>query len=163
MALISFLLNFIIELKGNDNTIITYTTIEIIYLFIELGLIEPVMEEITFRSMILNLFMKKYSPWISSCVTALIFGLFHFISYGFIGGISAIISGLLLNYIFIKYNSLISSLIFHSSYNIVVILMQIIGGQIAYKYAIAILILLPVLFLIMLIIVFNDNRIKKKN
>jgi len=63
----------------------------------------PLFEEILFRGMILDGFLKRYSPWKAILWSSLIFGLFHLNPWQFI---PAFILGVLMGYVYWKTRSL---------------------------------------------------------
>jgi membrane protease YdiL (CAAX protease family) len=63
----------------------------------------PLIEEILFRGMILDGFLKRYSPWKSILWSSLIFGIFHLNPWQFI---PAVILGVLMGYVYWKTRSL---------------------------------------------------------
>ena len=63
----------------------------------------PFIEEVLFRGMILDGFLKRYSPWKSILWSSVIFGLFHLNPWQFI---PAFILGVLMGYVYWKTRSL---------------------------------------------------------
>ena len=74
-----------------------------IYTGIMVVVIGPLFEEILFRGMILDGFLKRYSPWKSILWSSLIFGLFHLNPWQFV---PAFILGILMGYVYWKTGSL---------------------------------------------------------
>ncbi len=74
-----------------------------IYTGIMVVVASPLIEEVLFRGMILDGFLKRYSPWKSILWSSLLFGLFHFNPWQFI---PAFIVGILMGYIYWKTRSL---------------------------------------------------------
>jgi len=74
-----------------------------IYTGIMVVIIGPLFEEILFRGMILDGFLKRYSPWKSILWSSFLFGLFHFNPWQFI---PAFILGVIMGYVFWKTRSL---------------------------------------------------------
>jgi membrane protease YdiL (CAAX protease family) len=74
-----------------------------IYTGIMVVVIGPFFEEILFRGMILDGFLKRYSPWKSILWSSVIFGLFHLNPWQFI---PAFILGVLMGYVYWKTRSL---------------------------------------------------------
>jgi len=75
-----------------------------------LVIIGPIIEEILLRGVILDGFLRRYSPFKSIFWSSLIFGLLHLNPWQFIG---ALIIGLLMGYIYWKTRSLITCIFIH--------------------------------------------------
>ena len=70
----------------------------------------PVFEELIFRGIILDGFLKRYSPWKSILLSALIFGVAHLNPLQFI---NAFMLGLLMGWIYWKTRSLLLTMLIH--------------------------------------------------
>ena len=78
-------------------------------------LLAPVLEEIFFRGILLQQFLKQYSPWKAILLSSLIFTFAHlrYIDVGYL-----MVSGIAFGYVFYKTNSVVASMIVHSSGNL---------------------------------------------
>jgi len=81
-----------------------------IFTGIMIVVVGPLFEEILFRGMILDGFLKRYSPWKSILWSSLIFGLFHLNPWQFI---PAFILGVLMGYVYWKTRSLWLCVLIH--------------------------------------------------
>jgi membrane protease YdiL (CAAX protease family) len=81
-----------------------------IYTFLMVCLIGPVLEELLFRGIILEGFLKRYKPARAIFWSAFLFGLFHMNPWQFIPGF---FSGILLAWIYMKTRSLIPVILIH--------------------------------------------------
>lgn len=99
---------------------------EYIIYFISVGVIPPLIEELSFRGIVLGK-LRKYGDSFAIIVSALLFGLMH-------GNIiqmpMAFISGLALGYLVIKTNSISPSIIVHFFNNFISIIMDILSSNI---------------------------------
>lgn len=79
-------------------------------------LLGPVLEEIFFRGILLQQFLKRYSPLKAILFSALLFASSHLrlLDQG-----SIIIYGIILGYIFYKTNSIVSCILVHSIFNLI--------------------------------------------
>jgi membrane protease YdiL (CAAX protease family) len=77
-------------------------------------LIAPLMEELLFRGIILGGFLRRYRPGTAVVVSAVLFGLVHLNPYQFV---SALITGLLLGWLFLRTGSLWPCFVGHALYN----------------------------------------------
>lgn len=82
--------------------------------FFSVGLMAPVLEEILFRGLILGTLKKEMHPWIAIIVSALGFGIAHGTAISFIYATGI---GLLMGWLFVKFDSVLPSIIFHMAYN----------------------------------------------
>ncbi|VTQ89162.1 CPBP family glutamic-type intramembrane protease [Hathewaya histolytica] len=96
--------------KFNNNLI--STTILIV-------IVAPICEEILFRGIILEMFLKKYSTLKSILVSALMFGIIH---GNFIQGVETFFIAIILGYIYYKTNSLLPCIFLHFVNNFIYIL-----------------------------------------
>jgi membrane protease YdiL (CAAX protease family) len=87
--------------------------------FVAIVLAAPVMEEILFRGIILEGFLKRYSPAKSIIVSSLLFGALHLNPWQFITGA---ILGSLAGWIYYRTGSLMMTIIIHVSNNLFVFL-----------------------------------------
>jgi len=81
-----------------------------IYTFISVAIAAPILEELLFRGVILEGFLKNYSPTKAIIYSALLFGLIHFNPWQFIGGF---IIGMVIGWLYWKTNSLIPGILIH--------------------------------------------------
>lgn len=84
---------------------------------LSVGIIAPLLEEILFRGCMLGALKKEMHPWIAICLSALFFGLAHGTPLGII---YATALGIIMGWLFVKFNSILPSLLFHIAYNLTV-------------------------------------------
>ena len=84
--------------------------------FLLMVVIAPVVEEILYRSVILDCLLFHYSPVVSIIISSVIFGLAHLNPWQFI---AAFILGLLSGYLYYKYKNLTINVVLHASVNLV--------------------------------------------
>ena len=83
--------------------------------FISPLVLPPLVEELTFRGLTMNLFRRAGAPfWAANILQALLFGIFHM---NVVQGIYAFLLGILLGYLVKRYNSLLASMTFHAFFN----------------------------------------------
>ena len=111
----------------SNNTIIqlSETPSGLVYVATALGL-AGVCEEFAFRGFLQNTLTRRYSFIPAVIVSAFVFGLFHF-DPQFVYIISAMSAGLVLGYVYHHWNSYVVSAITHSSVNLVVLIMLLLG------------------------------------
>ena len=85
--------------------------------FISLAIAAPILEELLFRGIILEGFLRNYSPQKAIIWSAVLFGAFHLNPWQAIG---AIIFGLFVGWLYWKTNSLIPGIILHFVNNFLV-------------------------------------------
>jgi len=134
--------------------------------FLMIGIAAPLLEELVFRGIILNGFLKQYSPWKSILWSAAIFGIAHLNPWQFIAAFSI---GIVIGWLYWKTNSLLPGILVHFTSNTssfimlwftsdnFVTIQQLMGGGKSYYllYGMCIPIFLGTLFLI-------SQRIKMK-
>jgi membrane protease YdiL (CAAX protease family) len=81
-----------------------------LWTFTMVGITGPILEEVLFRGIILDGFLKRYNPKKAIFWSAFLFGLFHLNPWQFIPGF---LIGLLLGYIYLKTRSLIPVILVH--------------------------------------------------
>jgi membrane protease YdiL (CAAX protease family) len=86
-----------------------------IYTFITAVIAAPIIEEIMMRGIILDGFLRRYSPAKSIIWSAVIFGVFHLNPWQAVAGIA---SGLLLGWLYWKTRSILLCIILHMANNI---------------------------------------------
>ncbi len=115
-----FLLNiFIINLIPISDSMKDYLT----ELFKQLGIFSiigavifaPIIEELIFRGVFLDGFLKQYSPTKAIIVSSILFGIVHFNPWQFV---SAFIGGLFIGWVYYKTRSVSISIILHSVNNL---------------------------------------------
>ncbi|MBQ3740246.1 MAG: CPBP family intramembrane metalloprotease [Bacteroidales bacterium] len=84
--------------------------------FLLMVVIAPVVEEILYRSVVLDCLLFHYSPVVSIIISSVIFGLAHLNPWQFI---AAFILGLLSGYLYYKYKNLTINVVLHASVNLV--------------------------------------------
>ena len=111
----------------SNNTIIqlSETPSGLVYVAVALGL-AGVCEEFAFRGFLQNTLTRRYSFIPAVIVSAFVFGLFHF-DPQFVYILSAMSAGLVLGYVYHHWNSYVVSAIAHSSVNLVVLIMLLLG------------------------------------
>lgn len=82
--------------------------------FLSVGLIAPLLEEVLFRGLILGTLKKEMHPWIAIVISAVFFGVAHGTP---IGIMYATVLGILMGWIFVKFNSVLPGFLFHMAYN----------------------------------------------
>lgn len=86
------------------------SAIDIVIAAIVLVVLAPLVEELVFRGFLLQTFMQKFSPAVSSLIAAAIFALIHF-EFGSI--VIIFFLGLVLNWLFIRTRSIFPCIAFH--------------------------------------------------
>ena len=76
--------------------------------------IAPIVEEFIFRGLVLNRLCRKMPPWVAIIISAFAFGAVHGEIYAFI---YAFLVGILMGWIFIKFDSVIPTMLFHIGFN----------------------------------------------
>ena len=82
--------------------------------FLSVGLMAPIVEEILFRGLILGTLKKNMHPWIAILLSALLFGVAHGTPIGIIYATGL---GILMGWLFVKFNSILPVMVFHIAYN----------------------------------------------
>ncbi len=82
--------------------------------FLSVGLMAPLLEEVLFRGLILGTLKKEMHPWIAIVISAVAFGVAHGTP---IGIMYATVLGIFMGWIFVKFNSILPSFLFHMAYN----------------------------------------------
>jgi len=86
----------------------------LILVYISLAIIAPISEELIFRGLILDYLRKNYGDWPSIVISAILFGLLHFLpSYIAV----ATYGGLIYGWLRIKTGSLLPSILCHALWN----------------------------------------------
>jgi membrane protease YdiL (CAAX protease family) len=101
------------------------TTIGLVMVTASLAL-AGVCEEFAFRGFLQNALTRRYSFLPAVLVSAAVFGIFHFDPQG-VYTLSAFISGLVLGYIYHRWNSYVVSATAHSTMNLIVIALLLMG------------------------------------
>ncbi|HYV91445.1 MAG TPA: type II CAAX endopeptidase family protein [Chitinophagales bacterium] len=81
-----------------------------IFSFMLVALVPAIFEELLFRGIILEGFLKNYSPQKAILWSAMIFGVVHF---NLSQGITAVVFGIIIGWVYCKTNSLIPGMIIH--------------------------------------------------
>ena len=87
-----------------------------IFSFLTIVVLAPILEELLFRGIILEAFLKNYSPWKAIIWSAFIFGIAHFNPWQIIG---ASLAGILIGWAYVKTNSLIPGIMIHFVNNLI--------------------------------------------
>ncbi|HEC45125.1 MAG TPA: CPBP family intramembrane metalloprotease [Bacteroides sp.] len=102
-----------------------------IWTFLMVGITGPILEELLFRGVILDGFLKRYNPGKAIFWSAFLFGLFHLNPWQFVPGF---IIGLLLGYIYLKTRSLTTVILVHMVNNTFSYLIMYIYGEDVYSF-----------------------------
>jgi len=94
--------------------------------FLMIAVAAPILEELVFRGIVLNGFLKRYKPFSSILLSALIFGIAHLNPWQFFG---AFFIGLVIGWIYWRTNSLIPGMVIHFVNNSVSFLMMLWTGD----------------------------------
>jgi membrane protease YdiL (CAAX protease family) len=86
-----------------------------VYPFITLVIAAPILEELIFRGIILDGFLKIYSPSKSIILSSILFGLVHLNPWQFLSGLFI---GVFMGWIYYRTNSLWLTIIIHASLNL---------------------------------------------
>ena len=130
-----------------------------VYSFLTIAIAAPLLEEIIFRGIILQGFLKRYSPTKAIIWSAVMFGIFHMNPWQFLSAFSV---GMVIGWLYYKTDSLIPGIFIHFINNALAFLMlmttgdnfkttqQLMGGGKSYYifYSMCIPILIGSLFLI---------------
>lgn len=81
-----------------------------LFIFMTVAIAAPILEEVLFRGIILDGFLKNYSPWKAIIWSAVIFGLVHMNPYQFI---VAMMIGIIMGWIYWKTRSLWLCILIH--------------------------------------------------
>ena len=82
--------------------------------FLSVGLTGPLVEELLFRGLILGTLKENMHPWLAISLSAILFGVVHATP---IGIIYATFLGLLMGWLFVRFNSVLPAIVFHMAYN----------------------------------------------
>jgi len=93
-------------LMSDDRGVFTFTTLVIA---------APILEELIFRGIILEGFLKIYSPTRSIILSSILFGLVHLNPWQFL---SALVIGIFMGWIYYRTNSLWLTIIIHATLNL---------------------------------------------
>lgn len=96
--------------------------------FFSVGLMAPLLEEILFRGLILGTLKKEMHPWVAIIISAVSFGIAHGTAISFIYATGL---GLLMGWLFVKFNSVLPSIVFHVAYNCALAFSEGINGLVA--------------------------------
>lgn len=110
------------EIKNLFNQFLTND----IYTFLTVAIAAPLLEEIIFRGIILNGFLKRYSPTKAIIMSAVMFGIFHLNPWQFI---PAFLLGLVIGWLYWKTNSIIPGIVIHFINNSLTFLMMVLTGD----------------------------------
>lgn len=119
-----------IEISNNEQLVRDYIKLLPIYMTFSCVIYAPIVEEITFRKTFRNIIDNKY---IFILVSGIMFGLVH-ITGDTIGindyllSIPYILMGISLAYIYYKSNNIFTTITIHSLHNLVLLIIQFIGG-----------------------------------
>lgn len=88
-----------------------------VYLIIRTALISPFFEELLFRGIVLDGFLKKYSPTVAVIASSVLFGIMHI---DLVQSVAAIFMGMLLGWFYWQTRSLFVSIFIHAFNNFIV-------------------------------------------
>jgi membrane protease YdiL (CAAX protease family) len=98
-----------------------------VFSFLTIVILAPIFEEMLFRGVLLQGFLKNYSAKKSIIWSALIFGLVHLNPWQ---GIAGILIGILIGWLYVKTKSLLPGMIIHFTNNLVAfVLVAVSGGK----------------------------------
>lgn len=104
-----------------------------VWTFLMVGITGPILEEVLFRGIILDGFLRRYSPLKAVFWSAFLFGLFHLNPWQFIPGF---LTGLLMGYVYLKTRSLIPVILMHMVNNSLSWLIMYFYGSDVYSFAV---------------------------
>ena len=90
-----------------------------------IGVIAPIIEELIFRGILINR-MKWMPVWLSVFLQGLLFGVVHLNMFQ---GLYAFVAGILLGFIYVRYNSIILVIAGHMSYNMISVILSEIENE----------------------------------
>ena len=96
--------------------------------FFSVGLMAPLLEEILFRGLILGTLKREMHPWAAIILSSLAFGAAHGTAISFIYATGI---GILMGWLFVKFNSVLPSIVFHMAYNCTLAFSEGINGLVA--------------------------------
>jgi uncharacterized protein len=96
--------------EGSDKDILSGLDVLNPYLIVVTVLAAPVFEELIFRGIILDGFLKRYKPWTAIFLSSLIFGIAHLNIPQFI---NAMMIGILMGWVYWKTSSLLLTILIH--------------------------------------------------
>ena len=96
--------------------------------FFSVGLMAPLLEEILFRGLILGTLKQEMHPWAAILLSSLAFGAAHGTAISFIYATGI---GILMGWLFVKFNSVLPSIVFHVAYNCALAFSEGINGLVA--------------------------------
>ena len=119
--------NWLIDMSGIINIFTGFNEVadslyggSIIFEFIAMVIIAPLLEEILFRGIIFARLREYMSVKVAIVISALIFGIIH---GNVVQGIYAFIIGICLAYIYERYNTLLAAVLFHMAANLMSVIM----------------------------------------
>lgn len=115
-------------LKTQEETYTDVIAASPVMQFFCVGLMAPVLEEILFRGLILGTLKKEMHPWVAIIISAVSFGIAHGTAISFIYATGL---GLLMGWLFVRFNSVLPTIIFHMAYNCTVSFSENIYGIVA--------------------------------
>jgi len=92
------------------------------FLLIMVVLAAPVLEELIFRGIILDGFLKRYSPWKAIIISSILFGIVHFNPWQFV---SAALLGVFIGWIYTKTHNLLLAMFIHFVNNLIPSIMML--------------------------------------
>lgn len=89
-----------------------------------LSLVPAVVEEFFFRGCLFQALLRRYKPWMTILITAIVFGLFHLITAGSLGLsrlIPTTVMGIVLGWVCYRTGSVIPGMILHAIHNAIIV------------------------------------------
>ena len=115
-------------LKAQEEAYADVYTASPVMQFFCVGLMAPVLEEILFRGLILGTLKQEMHPWAAILLSSLAFGAAHGTAISFIYATGI---GILMGWLFVKFNSVLPSIVFHVAYNCALAFSEGINGLVA--------------------------------
>jgi membrane protease YdiL (CAAX protease family) len=118
-----------------------------VFSFLSVVVLAPILEELFFRGVVLEGFLKNYSPWKSIVWSAVIFGMAHLNPWQAIGGIFI---GILLGWAYVKTNSLLPGILIHFVNNLIAFSLMVFSESDSFYFSEIIINPLSYVFLIII-------------
>lgn len=99
-----------------SNEPITLNSINPLFQFLQIAIVAPILEELLFRSVLFGNLSKKYSFWLSSIISSIIFAILH----AQLSILGAFIFGIICCALYQKYKNILIPIIIHLINNILV-------------------------------------------
>lgn len=117
------------NISSNETSIREYIKLFPIYMSFSTVIYAPIIEEITFRKIIKNIVDNKY---LFIIISGILFGIVHLNTNPSINDylmiLPYIVMGIDFSYIYNKTDTIFSTIIFHALHNLILLIIQLIGG-----------------------------------